>query len=594
MVTIVKLVGLLTPQEKRSAFFLLLMIFFMILIDGLGVASVMPFMAVLSAPQSIEANSMLAFIFKYLNFSDTNSFLFFLGSVTFILLVSGQAFKAFITYHQVKFSMMSEYSISKRLIKAYLYQSYDWFLDKNSAELGRALLSEVSTVVGGGMMPLISLITQCALTVVLLLLLVLVDPFLAMLLGGVLGGIYFLVYIVTRAFISKIGAERNRANQERFSVVSEAFGAFKEVKMLGLENVFIDRFGIPAEIYARHQVSSTVVSQMPRFALEATAYGGMILLLLILMSGGGEIGSVLPVVTLYAFAGYRLMPALQQIYSSFSQLRFIGSALDMVSYDLNYLKINGNKSDDEVPVRLKKSIQLTDVKFSYPGATSPTLINFNLKIPAYSTVGIIGLTGSGKSTTIDLILGLLVPQKGAVTVDDLQINALNRSVWQRSIGYVPQQIYLADSSVAANIAFGVEVNNIDHNALLKAAKLANLHEFVVNELSDGYDTAVGERGVRLSGGQRQRIGIARALYGCPQILIFDEATSALDGLTESEVMEAISNLKNNMTIIIISHRLSALRNCDQIFLIEKGEILDHGNYEELSKSNKRFREMLGD
>ena len=187
-----------------------------------------------------------------------------------------------------------------------------------------------------------------------------------------------------------------------------------------------------------------------------------------------------------------------------------------------------------------------------------------------------------------------MPQKGAVTVDDLQINALNRSVWQRSIGYVPQQIYLADSSVAANIAFGVEVNNIDHNALLKAAKLANLHEFVVNELSDGYDTAVGERGVRLSGGQRQRIGIARALYGCPQILIFDEATSALDGLTESEVMEAISNLKNNMTIIIISHRLSALRNCDQIFLIEKGEILDHGNYEELSKSNKRFREMLGD
>jgi len=593
MATIIKLFGLLTPQEKKSALYLVLMIVLMTFIDGLGIASVMPFMAVLSDPQSIQEHSLLSFVYQHLNFSDTNSFLFFLGSVTFILLVIGQTFKAFTTYSQIKFSMMREYSLSNRLIQVYLSQPYAWFLNRNSAELGRALLAEVGTVVGGGMMPLISLITQCTLAAVLLLLLLLVDPSLAAIIGGVLGGIYILTYFFARKFISTIGVERNKANQERFNVISEAFGAFKEVKMCGLEAVFAERFGIPAEIYARHQISSTIVSQMPRFALEATAYGGMILLLLILMSRGAELASILPVMTLYAFSGYRLIPALQQIYSSASQLRFIGPALDLVANDLKDLQVDAGNLDETLPVKLGDFIQLKDVSFRYPGATKSILNNFNLKIPAYKTVGLIGLTGSGKSTIIDLILGLFTPQKGSVIVDDLKINSTNVRRWQRSIGYVPQQIYLSDESIAKNIAFGVGAKKIDRNELIRAAKLASLHEFIINELPDGYDTVVGERGVRLSGGQRQRIGIARALYHSPQILIFDEATSALDGLTESAVMEAVNSLKDKITIIIVAHRLTTLRKSDKIFLIDKGEILDQGSYEELSDSNNIFREMLG-
>lgn len=594
MTAIFKLVGILTPKEKRNAFFLVLIIFLMALIDALGVASIMPFMAALASPQTIQENSMLAQAYQYLNFSDINSFLFFLGLLTLILLIGGQTFRAFVLYRQVKFAMMCEYAISKRLLDCYLNQPYEWLLNRNSSELGRTLLSEIGTVIGGGLMPLISLITQCALTVTLIILLIIVDPILAALIGGVLGGIYLAVYIVSRRFITRIGIERNKANQGRFSVVSEAFGAFREAKMFGLESVFVDRFSISAEIYAQHQLSSTVVSQLPRYVLEATAYGGIMMLLLGLMSDDeGGLAKVLPVVSLYAFSGYRLLPALQQIYSSLSQLRFIGPALEIVSDDLVNLKNDKYVRDEVTPINIKESIQLNNVWFRYSGSSSTLLKNFNFKVQAYKTIGIVGPTGGGKSTIINIILGLLEPQKGELTVDGLKVNRKNRWIWQQSIGYVPQQIYLSDDSIAANIAFGVDSSIIDQEALIRASKAANLHEFIIKELSNGYNTMIGERGVRLSGGQRQRIGIARALYRSPQVLIFDEATSALDGVTENAVMEAVTNLKNKITIIIVAHRLTTLRKSDEIFIIDKGQIVAHGAYDELSKSNQKFKEMLG-
>jgi ABC-type multidrug transport system fused ATPase/permease subunit len=330
---------------------------------------------------------------------------------------------------------------------------------------------------------------------------------------------------------------------------------------------------------------------MPRFVLEAIAFGGMLSVVLYLMARSGSFVSALPIIALYVFAGYRLMPALQQIYAGLVRLRFAGPALDALHADLMSLKPADATDADTEAMLLRQAIKLANIQFGYPNAKEPALKGINLNIPANGTIGLVGATGSGKTTTVDIILGLLEPHEGTLTVDEKVINASNLRQWQKAIGYVPQQIYLADDSVAANIAFGVEPSRIDQAAVEHAAQIANLHDFVVNELPEGYATAVGERGVRLSGGQRQRIGIARALYHKPQVLILDEATSALDSLTEQAVMDAVSNLGNEITIILIAHRLSTVRQCDQIYLLDKGKVKAQGTYDQLMRNDDIFRAM---
>jgi ABC-type multidrug transport system fused ATPase/permease subunit len=310
------------------------------------------------------------------------------------------------------------------------------------------------------------------------------------------------------------------------------------------------------------------------------------------MINSNGFNSALPLIAVYALAGYRLMPALQQIYASISQLRFVAPALDLLQKDLTSMSSLSLGYSNEQKLNLNQFISLKDIEFCYPRAHQLALKNINIEIPVRATIGLVGATGSGKTTLVDLILGLLEPQLGSITLDgDVVIGNDNRRSWQKMLGYVPQQIYLTDDTVAANIAFGVKFDDIDWDALYRAAEIANLHEFVMNNLSKQYLTLVGERGVRLSGGQRQRIGIARALYHKPQLLILDEATSALDNLTEQVVMEAINNLHNDITIILIAHRLSTVRQCDLIVLMENGEIRAKGSFDEVVEASETFNAM---
>ncbi|MRH79086.1 ATP-binding cassette domain-containing protein [Spiribacter sp. C176] len=569
------------------------MILTMALLDMIGVASIMPFMGVLANPELVQTNAILNTAFTAagaIGVTTTDQFLFLLGIMVFVLLVVSLAFKALTTYAQLRFTLMREYSIGKRLVEGYLHQPYSWFLSRHSADLGKTILSEVNEVIGGGITPMMHIIAHGAVALSLLTLLVFIDPKLALVVGLTLTAAYALVFKITRGFLTRIGQERVKANRWRFTAVSEAFGAPKEIKVAGLEQAYIDRFSDPARTYARHQASAQVISQLPRFALEAIAFGGMLLVVLYLMAQSGSFASALPIIALYAFAGYRLMPALQQIYGAVTQLRFAGPAIDALHKDLMSLQ-PANPHQAKAAMPLTQAITLNDVQYTYPNAPQPALKNLSLTIPAKSTVGLVGATGSGKTTTVDLILGLLEAQEGTLEVDGQAIIEHNRRAWQRAIGYVPQQIYLADDTVAANIAFGLQEKDIDQAAVERAAKIANLHEFVANELPQQYQTTVGERGVRLSGGQRQRIGIARALYHNPQVLILDEATSALDNLTEQAVMEAVHNLGHEITIILIAHRLSTVKACDTIFLLEKGELKAQGTFDELTQADERFRAM---
>lgn len=591
MVSIKKILDLLTPNEKKRAYLLLAMILLMAFLDVVGVASIMPFMAVLGNAQLIEMNPVLSYIYKAYGFKNSQEFLFALGVMVFLLLVVSLVFKALTIYAQTRFALMREFSIGQRVVESYLHQPYSWFLNRHSADLGKTVLSEVSNLIHGGLLPMMALLAQSAVALALLLLLLLVDPLLAVSVVVVLGSAYGVVFKLMSGWLKRLGEKRAWANQQRYIAVSEVFGAAKEVKVGGLEQIYTQRFAKPAEIYADAQSTAQIITQLPRFILEGIAFGGMLLVVLYLVASSGGFGNALPVIALYAFAGYRLMPALQQIYAALTQLRFAAPALEALHSDLKSLAEYQTQHRLIHPLQFKNHIVLDGVTYSYPNTQQPALNDINLVIPVNSTIGIVGSTGSGKTTIVDLILGLLEAQKGDFRVDDQLITASNRRMWQKNIGYVPQQIYLADDTVTANIAFGVPADKIDQAAVERAAEIANLHSFVINDLPLGYKTSVGERGVRLSGGQRQRIGIARALYHQPQVLILDEATSALDNLTEQAVMEAVHNLDHGITIILIAHRLSTVRDCDIIFRMEKGQIKAQGTFSELIQTDEHFRAL---
>lgn len=594
MKTFKELFTLLSPSEQKRAGALMCMILVMAFLDTLGVASILPFIAVLANPDLVQTNPFLEIAFtasRHLGIYTTEHFLFALGALVLVLLIISLSFKAITTYLQTRFALMREYSIGKRLVERYLHQPYSWYLNHHSSDLGKTILSEVAAVVGQGMISLMMLIAQTTVVVMLLALLLIVDPWPAVIVGVVLVLAYLGIFVNVSGWLNKLGQARAEANKQRFSAVNEAFSAIKEVKVGGLEQSYIELFAKPAEIYARGQATAQAIAQMPRYVLEAVGFGGMMLVILYLMLKSGSFSGAIPTIALYAFAGYRLMPALQQVYHAITQLRFIGPALDALHQEINTLQPSRAQQDQTTPLNFTQTVSLHEVNYCYPNAQQPALRGVNMVIPANSRVGFVGTTGSGKTTAVDIILGLLEPQSGQLLVDGETITGHNRHSWRRIIGYVPQQIYLADNSVAANVAFGVDLKDIDQQAVEHAAKIANLHEFVVNNLPQSYATTVGERGVRLSGGQRQRIGIARALYHRPKLLILDEATSALDNLTEQAVIEAVHNLSNEITIIMIAHRLSTVRECDQIYLLERGEVKASGTYHELIESNIKFKKM---
>ena len=581
-----KFLYLLTPQERKSAFYLLVMVIIMALLDMIGVASILPFMAVLAKPSLVETNLILNSIFNassVLGVKNNQEFLFLLGIFVFVLLIISLIFKAFTTYVQVRFVRMREYSIGKRLLEGYLHQPYSWFLSRHSADLGKTILSEVNLVVAGGINPLMEIITKGMITIAIIFLLVLIDPKLALIIGLSISIIYGLIYQFSRSYLDRIGKERLKSNQLRFTAISDAFGASKEIKLRGLEQNYINRFSTPAQNFALKQASAAVIGLLPRFVLEAVAFGGILLVILYIMLKTGNFNNALPILSLYVFAGYRLMPAIQQIYLSMTQITFVSSSLDVLNEDLKNLKKSYNNNEQNI-LSFRKKISLKNISYNYPNSPKTILKDINLDIPIKTTVGLVGTTGSGKTTIADIILNLLEPQKGTLEVDGKVITRLNSRSWQRSLGYVPQHIYLADDTVSANIAFGVDTKNIDQLAVEKASKIANLHDFVSNDLPKQYQTTIGENGVRLSGGQRQRIGIARALYHNPQVLIFDEATSALDNQTEQAVMEATNALSKDITIILIAHRLNTVKNCDLIFKVHKGESITEVKFEELAKN----------
>ena len=580
-----RLWDLLDAREQRRFLLVLALILAMGLVDMAGVASILPFLAVLANPEVVQEQPVLRAAYAWLGFDDTRPFLALLAAASFVFVVTAQAVKALATYAVTRFSTMRNYALSSRLLEGYLRQPYAWFLNRHSADLGKTVLSEVDQVVVRALMPAVQLLAQGAIVVFLLLLLLVVDPVVTLVAAGVVGGAYALVFAVARRYLTHIGEARLRANRARYELAQEAMGGIKDVKLLGLEPSYVRRFRAPAFRFSRAQADAAVIAQLPRFLLEAIAFGGMLaLILVLLLTGDGTLGAVLPLLGVYAFAGVRLFPALQQLYQALATLRFDGPALDALYEDLDATRRAPRLPAvprDAPALAPRRRVALEGVTYTYPGAERPALDELDLAIDANTTVGIVGTTGAGKTTAVDVLLGLLEPDAGRLVVDDTPIDATNRRAWQRAVGYVPQHIFLTDDTVAANIALGVPAAEIDMAAVERAARVAELHRFVTDELPRGYATKVGERGVRLSGGQRQRIGIARALYHDPAVLVLDEATSALDNRTERAVMDAVHHLAHAKTIVMIAHRLSTVQDANAVVVLEGGRVAASGNVRDL-------------
>ncbi|HMB54010.1 MAG TPA: ABC transporter ATP-binding protein [Thermoanaerobaculia bacterium] len=591
MSTLSNLVRILSPRERRQMMLLMPLLAVTAVVEVAGIASITPFLALVADPEAVERHELLRRIYEMGGFADTRGFLIALGLLMFGFVVLSNALSAFATWAVLRFAWMRSHTIALRILRGYLGRPYLFFLEHHSADLGKNLLTEVNQVVAGTVVPAMKAVAGGIAALGVFALLFYIDPLLATLTALVMGGAYGTIFFSIRRRQRRLGEVRLEANRGRFEALAEAFGGIKEVKLLGRERAMERRFAKPSYAFVGATASNAVVAQLPRYALEAVAFGGILLMVLYLLGRGEDFESVLPVLGLYAFAGYRLMPSLQQIFHGMTSVRFNASALEHLIADLPPPGTATAERPAGPPMRLARSLRLCGVDFHYPTAKQPLFNGLDLEIEAFTTVAFVGQTGSGKSTLADLVLGLLRPDAGAIEVDDVPLDDSNLARWQANLGYVPQSIFLTDDTVTRNIAFGLPDEQIDREAVERAARAACIDEFITGEMPRGYDTLVGERGVRLSGGQRQRIGIARALYHDPEVLVFDEATSSLDGGTEELVMQAVRDLASSRTIVLIAHRLSTVRDCDRIFLLSAGEVVDTGTYDELIDGSARFRAL---
>ena len=605
-----KLVSLFSKKEKQRLIILIIILLFTSLLEIVEVGSIAPFMAVASDPEIINRQPALAFLYKLGGFDkqDGNTgFLIFLGISLFFLIVAITALNSVISYIVFRFTANRRYVLSVRLFRQYLFQPYHFFLNKNSGELSKNLLYEADTVINLIMRPSMDIITYGSRTIAVFVFLVVLNPLIAALSAAVFGILYFGLYGIVRNKLKYFGTLVRDSNALRYKTTAEAFGGIKDIKILGKESSFTNAYSLGAKQFAATQAAQQIFITLPSKIMQSMAIGFAVALVVILLITKGSLTEAIPLLSVYAFAVMRLMPNLQHIFSSASQIRYSAPTIDALHKDLSELMPppaevfpvkKGHAAAEEI-MPFTRDIELKQIVFSYPASLEPALKGINITIKKNTVIAFAGTTGCGKTTLADVIMGLLEPGTGSVNVDGTPVifpsgGKDNRALiwpWQRNFGYVPQQIYLSDDTVAANIAFGIPEKLRDAAAVEKAARISNLHDFIVNELPDGYNTFVGEKGIRLSGGQRQRIGIARALYHDPGILVMDEATSALDSITEDAVMDAIHGLMHKKTVIIIAHRLTTIQECETIYLMKQGTITASGTYKELIQNSEQFRAM---
>jgi ATP-binding cassette, subfamily B, bacterial PglK len=488
-------------------------------------------------------------------------------------------------YAKTRFVTMRNHHLSKKLLSKYLSSPYSFFLKRNSSELTKRVLDEVNRFTYSYLMAFMDVLIFGATLIIIMVTILVIDFTASISAIAVFGLLYGLLMFYLRNKLKQKGEEAVESNRLRYLYTTESLASIKTTKVLGKESYYIDEYDKASYLFAKNNAFSTIISTLPRYVIEAVAFGGLMLFIVIQLALGRSLDSLIPIVGVLGLAGYRMLPALNQTFGAISNVIFNVPIVDKIYEEMIEESEFDSLVDQQTePIQFNESISLNKISFTYDETQNFKLSSISLEIKKNQVIGFIGETGSGKSTLIDILMGLLKPHSGSIKVDHQQIDQKSVRGYQKLIGYVPQDIYLSDDTLEKNIAFGVKAEDIDKDLIKKAAQTAAIDQFIENELEEGYQTFVGERGVRLSGGQRQRIGIARALYHQPEIIVFDEATSALDNQTEKEVLKAIKNASKDRTVIMIAHRLNTLKDCDLIYKLDKGQIVFSGTYQDVIKN----------
>jgi ABC-type multidrug transport system fused ATPase/permease subunit len=538
----------------------------------IGITSIFPFLAIAADPERIRRSH---FGMRFLNLfppMENRQLLLIAGLIAIVALLASNAVNLLAEYSRTRYSQNFGHWLRVRLLSQIASQPYAYFLQRNSGDLLKKILGDVTNYTNGVLLPLLDTVARVLTAGLLLVTLFLVQPVIALSAAIGLGGFYVIAF--------RLLAQKRREVDENLRVSVAGFfreahqmlGGIKPVKVHRAEEHFLSRFASHSAVVARMNARLPIFANSARYLVEPLAFGGLVVAVLLLAARGRDFSDILPNLGVMALAGYRLLPSLQLLYAQLTQISSMRHTVDEV-YD-EFVVAEANRSilpaiiadrfAQATPFRWRKAIALRQVSFSYPGISRAALNGLSLTIPKNTCLGVIGPTGSGKSTFVDLLLGLYQPTAGEILIDGRLLTPTLVPSWQASIGYVPQDIFLTDDTIARNVAFGLPDNEINPARLREACAMAQLLDFIEAELPDGFDTNVGERGIRLSGGQRQRIGLARALYCRPSLLILDEATSALDVATESKLLEALRTLSGKLTMVVAAHRLSAVAKCDQL------------------------------
>lgn len=578
----------LCSQTELNQFWLLLLLGIIIsLLQVVSVASILPFLELASNPDALTDNPRLRAIYQRVGFSSEKTLIVTVAWISLLCMTAANLLSVVSVWFQQKIAWNVSHTVSMRLVTTYTELPYQFFLNKDSSDLIRSAIDDINNLIDGIVLAGCTLVSQLLITGLIFLMLVIINPVVALSAVGLVGFIYLLIVLARRSFLTGLGGKSIQARSARYRTFVELISGIKTIKSNGVKKFFLDRFETPSYQYSTIQPLLQTTYTFPRYLVDSLAFGGVIFIVLYL--AGTETGFVdaLPMLTLFTLAGYRLIPAMHGAYVAFAQMLNSYPAIDAIYNDIQ--SVSGRSASDNESIQFEKNIKLSSVLFAYPEVALPAVDGVSMEISKGIKVALVGPSGSGKTTIVDLIMGLLEPTAGEILIDDVALTQERHESWRQMIGYVPQEVFLYNDTITNNIVFGIDT--IDEARVRTAARMAQISEFVETQLPEQYNTVIGERGTRLSGGQKQRLGLARALYRLPSVLILDEATSALDNVTEGNVIKAIHEEIPDVTIIMIAHRISTVVRCDRLFVIDRGKIIAEGDYQTLLKEDSSFQQL---
>jgi ATP-binding cassette subfamily B protein len=588
---IFRLWKLLSKRRKKQYFLLMILMLISTFAEILSLGSVIPFLGILLTPETVFESPYLAFFINFFNFESANELVFPLTLMFIVLSVLAGGFRLSFLWISTRIAFNSGLDISHEIYNRTLHQPYLVHVSRNSSEVVSGIVNKVNGVVFWTIIPVVTLVSTTILLISIVSILIIINPIVALIAIAGFGGSYGAITFFSKKRLLLNGISNNREQNQVIKILQEGLGGIRNVLIDGLQSYYSNIYYKADQKLRKGLANNNILGGFPRPAMESL---GMVLIAMIaymVYQTNGGIAESIPLLGALALSAQRLLPALQQGYSAWANIiggkASLENTVELLEQPISeeYLREKTN------PLPLNKSIKMRNVRFKYSNDEPFVLDDFSMTISKGQRIGIVGSTGSGKSTVLDILMGLIIPTSGVFSIDKTDIDKSNVLDWQSNISHVPQSIYLADRSFSENIAYGVSPENIDMKRIKNAAAKSHIDSFIENTL-DGYNTVIGEHGVKLSGGQRQRLGIARALYKKADVLILDEATSALDNLTETSVMESIEQLDRDLTVIIVAHRLSTIKHCDSIIEINNGKVVGSGTYDELMNVSPSFHAMV--